>query len=186
MQKPQQLRLSDVEAAAEEYAKARDTLKDLLNQMVAELDAVRAKYMPDIRRLMSGVANWRALLKQTIEAAPYLFQKPRTFTFFGTEVGFRKQKGKLEWDDDATVVKLIKKHQPEDVQAVLIKVTEKPMKTALSKLPAVDLKKLGINVTADNDAIVIKPVDEIVEQMIAKLVEDATEAVEAAAQAEAA
>lgn len=100
--------------------------------------------------------------------------------FHGIKVGFQKEKGKIEWDDVDQVVKLIKKHFPEQAD-VLIATSEKPVKDALNNLSAAELKKIGVNITSDGDVAFIRPTDSEVDKMVTALLKAATQDEEVAA-----
>jgi hypothetical protein len=86
----------------------------------------------------------------------------------GIRVGFAKQKGKVEWDDEDQVVKLIDKHFPEQAET-LTKVKRTPVKGALVNLTAAELKKIGCRITESGDVVVIKPQDSEVEKLVDKM-----------------
>lgn len=168
--------LSTVEKLTESYAQKRTTLKTLVAKIQLETAAVHAKYAAAVRKATSETKDVRAKLEAAIEAAKPEFVKPKTRTFHGVVVGFRKLVGKLTWTDAAAVVKLIKKHFA-DKADVLIRTTETPDKEVLEKLAAEDLKKLGVTVESDSDTVVIKagsdPVDKLVEALLKDKAEDA-------------
>ncbi|HNW37160.1 MAG TPA: hypothetical protein PKM25_19620, partial [Candidatus Ozemobacteraceae bacterium] len=74
-----------------------------------------------------------------------------------------------------SVVKLIRKHFPEQVD-VLVKITEKPVQSALNQLTVGDLKKLGVSVSEGGDEALIKPTDTDIDKLVAKLLEDEPQA----------
>lgn len=163
--------MNDIEILAEEYSKAHDALADKVNQANAELQAVKTKYRHDLKRLASNAANTKADLIAAIEESRELFSRPKTRTFHGIKVGLRKAKGKLKWDSAEKVVKAIKRIYDDRI-GTLIKVEEKPNKDALEKLPAADLKKLGITVIDSGDQVVAKPAEGEIDKMVDALLED--------------
>lgn len=128
-----------------------------------------------------NAADKRQKLEVAISENKDLFQKPRTLLMQGIKIGFQKGKGNLEWDDNAQVVKLIRKHYPEQAD-VLIVVEEKPSAKALENLSVAELKKIGVTVQETGDQIVIKPVDSKIDKMIDDLCkeEDASEKLQCA------
>ncbi|HOQ48172.1 MAG TPA: hypothetical protein PK157_22890, partial [Bryobacteraceae bacterium] len=88
---------------------------------------------------------------------------------------FTLSKGKLVWDDEQLVIRLIKKHF-KDQADILIRTTEEPNKEALRQLPAEDLAKLGCSIEGAGDQAIVKRVAGEVEKLINKLIEKLVEA----------
>ncbi|MEX2524469.1 MAG: host-nuclease inhibitor Gam family protein [Gammaproteobacteria bacterium] len=162
--------MNDIEILAEEYSKAHDALADKVSQANAELQAVKRKYRHELKSLASNAANTKADLIAAIEESRELFRKPKTRTFHGIKVGLRKAKGKLKWTDAEKVVKAIKRVYDDQI-GTLIKTTEKPNKDALEKLPAAELKKLGITVEDSGDQVVANPAEGEIDKMVDALLE---------------
>jgi hypothetical protein len=95
-------------------------------------------------------------------------------------LGYQKGKGKIDWEDPDQVVRLIKKHFPEQAD-VLIATSEKPVKEALNGLSAAELKKIGVSVVEGGEVIFIKPTDSAVDKMVDALLKEATQDIEEAA-----
>ena len=169
--------LSEIEQLTREYSLARQALREKVEALNDEIEKLKRRKLPLIRKLVEKAAEAEARLKAAVEESPEMFQRPRTYTWHGIKVGFQKQKGKLTWDDDEKVVRLIKKHYPEDWE-IYVKVTEKPLKSALEKLSAAELKKLGVNVTEDQDVVVIKSMDSEIDKLVSALLKGAEDAEE--------
>ena len=75
-----------------------------------------------------------------------------------------------ERDDKDQVVRLIKKHFPEQAD-VLIKTVEKPIKGAIQQLPVADLKRIGVTVEETGDVVVIKSTDSEIDKLVSALLE---------------
>ena len=169
--------LTDIEARAKLYADARESLSAIVSTLNADIEALKRKAMPDIKRCIGRASTHHDQLRTMIEAAPELFAKPKSRTLAGIKLGFQKGKGKIEWDDPDQVVRLIKKHFPEQAD-VLITTIEKPAKDALNGLTAAELKKLGISVVEGGEAIFIKQADSAVDKLVDALLKEATADVE--------
>ncbi len=156
---------------ARTFAAARRALSQKVEAAQAEIDTVRAAHIPEIQALTNDVANVSDMLLAAVEASPELFTKPKSQTLFGVKVGFAKQPGKISWDDAAQVLKLIKKHLPDQAE-LLIKTTEKPVKSALNGLPATQLKRIGVTVTEAGDRAFVTPVDGDLEKLVHALLGD--------------
>lgn len=166
--------MNEINTRARAYADARDRLRELCAALDAGLKALQREHLPGIRRALNRAAEAEAALHALVEQAPELFAKPKTVVLHGVRVGYMKGKGKIEWESDEQVVKLIRKHFPE-LADVLIVTTEKPSKDGLVALAVADLKKLGATVTDAGDQVYIKPADSALDKMVDALLKAATE-----------
>lgn len=168
--------LTEIETRAKKYAEAREHLAGIVTALNTGIESLKRDHMKRLKKAVAEAAERHDALKAMIEAAPDLFVKPRTVIFHGIKLGFQKGKGKIEWDDPDQVVRLIKKHFPDQAD-VLVATTERPAKDALAQLSAAELKRLGISVTDGGDAVFIKPADSAVDKMVDALLKDATDEV---------
>ncbi len=163
--------LTEIEKLAKELAEARQNLREGLDLVETEMAAIKKKFMPAIRRAVEKAAQRHEALRLAIAEAPDLFVKPKTVIFHGIRLGYQKAKGEITWEDESQVLRLIKKHFPDDWETY-VKVTEKIMKTALAGLSVSDLKKIGVTVIETGDAVFIKPTDTEIDKMINALLKD--------------
>jgi|GEM_PF-414100 len=163
--------LTVVAKLTEAYADAHHALAARVRILDDEMRASKNKHLRAIIVLAAAAKTAHSRLEASLEENKAEFAKPKTRTFFGIQVGFRKRVGTLEWDDDESVVALIKKHFA-NLTRVLIKTTEKPVADAIGKLPATDVKKLGITVGEDTDIVVIKSTDSDVDKMVDALMKE--------------
>lgn len=162
------------------YAQARERLAAIVTALHDALEALKRDRMPELRQAVQQAAQAEAELKALIEAAPDLFDKPRTRILHGVRVGFMKQRGQVLVADEAATVARIRKLLPAAQAELLIRVRESVHKPAVYDLQASDLKRLGIAVEADTDAVVVKPTDSAVDRLVAALLDAAAETAEAA------
>ncbi len=170
--------LAEIEKKSTLYSSERLVLGARVAALQDAIEKLKREHMPKIKHSVGKCAERHADLKALIEDNPDLFVKPKTHVFAGIKVGYKKGTPTLEWEDDAQVVKLIKKHLPDQAD-LLIKTKETPAKEALENLGASDLKKLGLTKPESQDQVVIKPtdsaVDKIVKAMLAEAEDDAEE-----------
>lgn len=169
---------ADLEKQTREYDGQCVTIEDLVAALEADLEAVKRKHLPALKRQAGVVANRQAELQASIESAPGLFVKPRTITINGIKVGYTASVGSITWDDDATVIALIRELRKKEA-AILIDTTEKPSKSALKTLKPDELKELGCRIEGDGDVVVLSRVAGDVEKLVNKLVEKIVEAMTA-------
>ena len=146
--------LNEIEKTTKSFSDARRSLAEKVQTLEDEMTALKRRHLPGIRKAVETAAERQAILKAAIEESASLFMKPRTVTFWGVKVGYIKGKGELQFDSAEQVIKLIKKHFPEQAD-VLIKTKEEPVKKALSQLSVHDLKRIGVTVIETGDEIVI-------------------------------
>jgi hypothetical protein len=153
------------------YAKRHSELALRVGTLTKEIDALKRKHMKSIVTAVAAANEARAELKSAIEENKAEFEKPKTRTFFGIKVGYRKLVGTLSWSDSEKVVELIEKHFPDQAE-VLIKTEKSPLKKPLEQLPGADLKRLGITVGEDSDEVVIKATGSDIEKAVEALLKD--------------
>ncbi len=167
--------LADIEKRVAAFSREYDAVRTAVTSLEAELTAVKARHLRGLRTAVARAQESKAVLNSAIELNKPLFTKPRTYVFHGIKIGFTKRNGKLEIADEAATVKRI--HQRFGADAIAwLNVTEKPNKDALADMPAADLKKLGIELTEADDAVVIKAVDGEVDKICTALLKDQPEA----------
>lgn len=166
--------MNDIEQSTKDFADRYGALSEIVAELNDAIEAEKRKRLAVIKRRVAAVAEAQSELKAKIEESPELFVKPRTVVMHGVRVGLQKGKGRIDFDDDDQVVRLIRKHAP-DMAEVLIITTEKPSRDGLSQLDVATLKKLGCIVEEAGDQVVIKPTDSNVDKLVKALLKGATE-----------
>lgn len=169
-----EITMIEIERLTRAYASDHRELRFLIDALQAELDDAKRRSMKQIRRAVERARASREKLRQAIDERRDLFVKPRTVTIDGIKAGLQKQKGTLSFEDADQVVRLIRRHLPE-MADVLIATTERPAKDAIAQLPASDLRRIGVSLTDDTDAVLIKDtageVDKLVEALLREEIE---------------
>ncbi len=163
--------LKDIETLTREYANNYLSLAADIETLEAAIRAVKKKALPGIKRAAERAAVAKEKLKAAIEAAPQLFEKPRTRLFHCVKVGLQKGKGETQIPNEEKTIDLIRKHFPDQAE-ILIKTEETVVKKALANLAAADLKKIGVNVIEAGDQVVVKVADSEIEKMVDALFKD--------------
>lgn len=161
----------DIDKAAQAYAETHNALADQVESLEREIAKLKAGRIRTIRALVEKAAAKKSALRELIDESRDQFEKPKTRILHGVKLGLQKGKGKLDWDDDELVVKLIKKHFPDQAD-VLIKTTEKPRKDGLNGLDVKDLRRIGVTAEDTGDQIVIKPTDSEIDKLVDALLAD--------------
>lgn len=164
--------LADIEQHTRRYADARDLLAERVQALQNDIEQAKRRKLPGIKKAVAAAAEARDKLQAAIEESPELFVKPRTLVIAGIRVGYTKGAGKLTFDDPARVVALIRRHYPDQAEA-LIKITETPIRKALGNLSVAELKRIGVTVEETGDQVVIKPADSDVDKLVNALLADA-------------
>lgn len=158
--------MSHIEQLTRDYSEARAYLTGIVSRLQEELERVKHPALPLIREAVGKTAETHGKLYAAIESAPELFVRPKTITIAGVRVGWMKQKGQVVIEDEAAVIARIRKLLPTEQAELLIRVRESVHKPGVYDLSAGDLKRLGITVTNDEEAVVIKPVDGEVDKLV--------------------
>jgi hypothetical protein len=170
--------IDPIEQAAKALRTARDVLSDRANALNEELEAATRKAMRGLKFAVGEATQAQANLLAAIQAAPHLFAKPKSMVLHGLSLGYRKGTGKIDWEDDAQVVKLIRKHFSDQAD-VLVKVEETPIKKAIANLSAAELKKIGVTVEGTTDVAFAKDTTAAVDKLVKALLKGAEEEVAA-------
>jgi len=165
----------EIDKKTADYAAMHQVLRDRMMELEDEVCKVRKKLLPGIRRAASNTAEMKAELIGMIDGSREHFDAPKTRIFHGVKIGLQKGKGKLTWDDDELVVKLIKKHFPEESWDVLIKTTEKPRKDGLNGLDVKDLRRVGVTADETGVQVVVKPTDSEIDKLVNALLKETEE-----------
>lgn len=165
--------LSNIESLTGAYANERATLAQRVTRLEDDIETLKRAQMEGIKQALARTTQAQARLHAAIAESPELFAKPKTLIISGIKIGYIKQKGKVEFDDEAAVIGRIRKLLPEEQALLLIRVREGVHKPAVYDLTAGDLKRLGIRVVDDGEAIVIKPVDDQLDKLLSALLADA-------------
>jgi hypothetical protein len=144
--------IQEIEPLVRDFKAARCILQERLEACQNEQTIIIRRKRPGIEAAAAKTRDAKARLEAAIEANPQLFKKPRTQTIEGIKVGYQKGKGKLVIGKNAA--DLIKKHFPERFED-LVKTTHKPLASALQKLAAGDLQRIGCQITDTGDQILI-------------------------------
>jgi len=165
-----------IERGAASYAAARAALQEELSALQEELEGVKKRRIRGIKELAASAAEKESSLRSNIEAAPELFVKPKCLTLHGIKVGFRTAVGKIVFEDEETVIKLIRKYLG-DREEVLIRTKENVNKDGLKTLTGPELAKIACAVEGAGDHVQVKATDSEVDKLVAKLITDMVEVI---------
>jgi hypothetical protein len=177
MQTATQITIAEIDSLANKYAKARAVVSERVSELEAEIALLQRRRIAGIKIAAAEAQDIGAKLREAIESAPQLFVKPKTYTLHGVTVGFRKGAGKVDWDDDAKVVGLIRKHLPEQAE-VLIITEEKPSADALKNLDSRDLARVGVRMEGTGEFVIVKTADSAIDKLVAKILKEGAQATE--------
>ena len=161
------------------YAACRDRLAALVQAVREQVSTIERGATPEILKAARKIAALHNDLQAAITAHPECFVRPRTMVVDGLKFGLQKQKGRISWEDDRAlcerIMKLTESGAIEPQQAeTLIEYRPRPVADALEQLDAKTLKRLGVTVTLDSDAPLIKTVDSDIEKIVTQMVKQAT------------
>ena len=164
---------------AADYAACRDRLAALVQAVREQVSTIERGATPEILKAARKIAALHNDLQAAITAHPECFVRPRTMVVDGLKFGLQKQKGRISWEDDGAlcerIMKLTESGAIEPQQAeTLIEYRPRPVAAALEQLDAKTLKRLGVTVTLDSDAPLIKTVDSDIEKIVTQMVKQAT------------
>jgi uncharacterized small protein (DUF1192 family) len=163
--------LDDVERLTKVFAGARTELAERVTALRDEIEAAKRRRIQGLKNSIERCTAAHAELHALIQANPALFKDPKTRVLHNIRVGWFKQPGKLKIGNKKALIAALRKMFGEQAGAY-IKTTEKPIHKALSNLPVKDLAKLGVALTDDVDAVMIKPADDAIDKLVDALTGD--------------
>lgn len=163
-----------IEKLTKDFADSRTTLSSLVADLNDKLERTRQHHLPAIKRAVAAAAAHHNSLQSAIDDHPELFIKPRTQIFHAIRVGIVKGKGKIEVDDHDRTITLIEKKLPDQLDT-LAPSERTLVKSALKNLTVDQLKAIGCTITDAADHVLIQPVDDAVDKLVAALLKDATD-----------
>lgn len=166
--------LAEIEKLTKDFSSGREDLSKRVRALEEAIQAVKKRHLAGIKKSVAHAAEKQHDLKAALEDSRDLFVKPKTMILHGVKIGFMKAKGKITWSDDDQVVKLIRRHFPDQAD-ILIKTTEKPIKDTLQGLTAAELKRIGVVVQETGDVAVIKSTDNEIDKFVEALLKDEEE-----------
>lgn len=163
--------MQEIENLTKDFADKRKALVDKVQILEAAIQRLKDTYRREITAMVSEASEAYSRLELAVEDSPGLFKRPKTHVLHGIKVGYRKEPGKVCFENGDQVVRLIRKHL-EDQADTLIKTTETPVKGALQQLSGAELKKIGVTITDASDAVLIKTADSEIDKWIDALMAD--------------
>lgn len=161
--------IAEITKRAEALSAARAQLAFAVGIVHDAIRQLQRDKMPELKKAAAKAKDAAAALLADIKANPTLFADPRSYTVYGIKFGMRKGSGTMQWEDDETVVKLIRKHL-EDQADILIHVEESPVKAALNQLDVKQLKMIGVTVESTGDVAFAKDETSDIDQVLKALV----------------
>lgn len=165
--------LATIDQLTEQHAVAHNALANKMAELDGKIAALKADYLPGLRRLVSEVKATHDALNAAVILHADQFEKPRTRVLHGFTVGMRKLEGKTVFADEERSIDLIRKFFP-GMANVLIAVKESIVKDMAAQLPAADLKKIGGEISDATDMVVIKSAAGDVVKLVDALIKEAS------------
>lgn len=163
-----QVDMTAIEQAAKAARAARLVLTDRVTTLQDEIEAAKKRKLPGIKTAVADVKEADAKLLAMLQLAPQLFVRPKSVVLHGIKLGYKKGSGSLEIADVDSLVKLVRKHFPEQFD-LLVKTKHTPIKKALQNMATGDLKKLGVTVEGTTEVCFIQDATDSVDKLVAAL-----------------
>lgn len=158
-----------LEYMAAEYASAvecRTAIAQAIRRRVLE---IAEEMGPSLREAAAAERDCHAALRDAVDGARHLFEKPKTRTNYGIQYGVRASRPSIEVPDEAKSIRLIREKIDPAQHPLLIQVRETVYKPAVLDLEAKYLRMIGIRQVQPDDAVVVKPVADSVDRLVSTL-----------------
>jgi hypothetical protein len=163
--------IQEIIQLAHNYARARGKLIGRCSLIQRAINRLKSENLETLRKYADATGASYTALAAAIDQSRDLFASPKTLEIDGIKFGLRKAKGKMTWDDEEAVIRRIKM-LPDHEAMGLLRVKEAPDKAALERLPAAILKRLGVAIHEDSDAVLITSPESEVEKLAAAFLQE--------------
>lgn len=177
--------MKEIEAAAAEVSRARETLENLLANAEAEVLEVKRRHRAGIKRAAGVLQRRMEFLLDLAKDAPELFRRPRSVTMYSVKVGWQTPKPALEIPDPAKTVGLIESRYPSMAED-WIRTTKAPDKAALLKADAKVLARVAVTRPEQKDQAFVRLMSGDIEKAVQALFQGMADETETATQEKAA
>lgn len=165
--------MNEIEELASAYSRARDELRDRVQQVQEDIDGVKRRHRSVLRRRIDAAKNAHNNLLEAVKESPEMFRRPKTRMLHGIRVGWIKQPGKVEVADEEVTISAIKRKLDDDQVEALIDIHEKLNKRSLRKLPARDLLRIGAVAVDAVDKPIARSTDSETDKLVDALMDGA-------------
>jgi hypothetical protein len=168
---------AEIQKSMYKKAKALAEAQDVLNQSQIDLRAIlrnaTSEHLPSIRAQAQKVVKLDSQLREMVNEAPELFPEgAKTQIVHEIEFGFVKERDFISIDAEDDVIAAIKANMPKALHAQLITTKQAVSKTAINKLSAEDLEKIGLEKTPGGDVVVVRSASSQIDKLVKLLVPD--------------
>ena len=162
--------LDTVSEVTLKFSAARRALAGIVLRIEQEQAQVMERHKHALAKALYAASEARLELCELVTGHPELFERPKTQVFGDIRVGYRKGAGKITWEDEDEVVRLIEDHfMPEEAELLII-TTKKPNRKMLGEMLSVDdFARIGCEVEGTGDVPFIKPLEGDVEKLVKQL-----------------
>ncbi|WP_457571843.1 host-nuclease inhibitor Gam family protein [Desulfovulcanus sp.] len=161
--------LETIQKKVREYSQINNALVDLQREMENEFAKVKKQYTPVLIKRASALKKLRQEIIGLIETNKELFERPKSQSLYGITFGIRKRKGRLVIGENT--IQLIKKYFRDNYDE-FIQTKESIVKSALNRLDAKMLKKIGVSVIRDEEEPFVKSDFDKIEKFIDALIKE--------------
>jgi hypothetical protein len=161
-------KMNDIESLCKVLADERGKLRKKLEAKLKAQNALDLEHNAGLRALQESCESVRQDLEQRLVSARDEFKSPKSKTFFGIIVGYRKGQTTLTVPEDSILIDRIEKMLPAKQAETILDRTVTIIKDAFKKLPAEVLQKLGCSSSTGADDHFIRTTDDDVEAIVKK------------------
>lgn len=165
--------MAEIEALAKAFSSARDALSERVQVMRDEVEKARRMRIQGVKNSLARFAETHDALLAAINESKALFDKPKSRTLHGVRVGWKKNKGTIEYADEAATVAAIERKFSSDKAGTLVRTKKTLIAAAIEQLTGAELKAIGVTVGNDTEQPFVKPVGDDIDKLTRALLKDA-------------
>ncbi len=157
--------LADLESLALSAQRAHQLLTEEIAALEDALTTTATSHRRVIQSAVGKARSTLAKLYEAVEAAPALFEKPKSRVIHGIKVGYAKAPDTFTVPNEEETIAAIARLLPA-LATVLVKRESSIVKGALKQLDQEMLLQLGVLVTAGENEIICRPVDGDIDRLV--------------------
>jgi phage host-nuclease inhibitor protein Gam len=152
---PLPVTLKEIEAKCATLASARKRAQKLMESVERQRAAILDEHAEAIRELADELNRSRQEVESAVKYGRQFFGKPKTLVFSGIEVGFEKERDKLEVPEDSILIPRIETMLRAKA-STLIRTAKSIVAEAFKQLTPAEKQSLGCRTITGADRVVVR------------------------------
>lgn len=152
---PRPVTLKEIESACKHLAEVRSTAETLMLKVEKKRQAILDDHADELNSLAHELTVARSSVALSVQYGRELFKRPKTQVFHGIEVGFQKERDKVEVPAEEVLISRIETMLKAKA-STLVRSVKSVVAEAFKQLTAQEKQMLGCRTITGADAVVVR------------------------------